>query len=563
MIGRNVILAGASALAILAASGGARAQDATVCVNCTTELTEIMREAARAAQVVKQIETAKAQYDQLVQTYQAIAHLPDTTLQQLAGQLNAQQFRSPLPGSSNTVNGVLNGSGLGNLGTLGQRFLNQNRVYAAPGSDFGVQQMASSANSVAGVQALLNNLYQSAAGHITTLQGLENQLNSSPDEKATADITARLQAEQTYLAAQQVQAQALQTWQASQVRNEEQQRRETRRCQIDEVLAADGAGPLSGGGGCGQSSTNTGAGGGASGTGGISAGDGTSGTGGDDTALNTMTAQSWGQQAAANAQALGVNPSALGAACVMESGCNANVGGSGTITGAFQMKGSTYQADVNAALQTNPDLASQVTSNNDPGSQSIAAAQELKSDALSLQAKGIANPTVLDARALYQWGAGGGPAVALASDDQTMASALPMYSASDLAKNGVGPNMTVGAWRQTITSKLGGGCVATHPPRHADIGGDNALRYRICIIGDVGGDAVRCGRAAGFQPRAAGRPAAPRLRLHDGRGQGYFGVPASPVLARAGGGSHRRVQQPDDRALAGARREWLRGGAAS
>ena len=100
------------------------------------------------------------------------------------------------------------------------------------------------------------------------------------------------------------------------------------------------------------------------GSGGTGAGNNGSGSGGggpagDSTALGTMMSQSWGALAAANAQALGVNASALAATCVVESGCQ-NVGGSGTVAGAFQMTASTYNSMIQAALAQNPSLASQI-----------------------------------------------------------------------------------------------------------------------------------------------------------------------------------------------------------
>ena len=97
---------------------------------------------------------------------------------------------------------------------------------------------------------------------------------------------------------------------------------------------------------------------GADGSGGSGSG-GTSGPGGgnvgDSDALSTMLDQSWGAAAVSNASMLGVNPSALAATCVVESGCQ-NVGGSGTVAGAFQMTASTYTAMINAALAQNPSL---------------------------------------------------------------------------------------------------------------------------------------------------------------------------------------------------------------
>jgi hypothetical protein len=72
------------------------------------------------------------------------------------------------------------------------------------------------------------------------------------------------------------------------------------------------------------------------------------GNGGDSDALSTMLGTSWGGAAVSNATALGVNPSALAATCVAESGCQ-NVRGSGTVAGAFQMTASTYTAMINVA----------------------------------------------------------------------------------------------------------------------------------------------------------------------------------------------------------------------
>src|SRR5580658_3813261 len=87
-------------------------------------------------------------------------------------------------------------------------------------------------------------------------------------------------------------------------------------------------------------------------TGGAGTGGGGTGGGGNvgsSDALNTMMGTTWGNTAVANAESLGVNPSALAATCVLESGCQ-NVGGSGTVAGAFQMTASTYTAMINQAV---------------------------------------------------------------------------------------------------------------------------------------------------------------------------------------------------------------------
>ena len=132
-------------------------------------------------------------------------------------------------------------------------------------------------NSIAGVQAMASQLYQSAAQHMSALQGLETLLAGSPDTKDVADITARVQTEQTYFAAQQVQGQAMANWQTAQVRNTEQQRRESRRCYIEAALhnLDSGSQDSSGSDSCAQP-----AGSGSGGTGTGAGGDGSGGSGG-------------------------------------------------------------------------------------------------------------------------------------------------------------------------------------------------------------------------------------------------------------------------------------------
>lgn len=178
------------------------------------------------------------------------------------------------------------------------------------------------------------------------------------------------------------------------------------------------------------------------------------------TALSAMLAQPWGTAAVANTQVLGVNASAIAATCVLESGCqNIAAANGSTVSGAFQMTNATYTSDINAALAENPSLSSQMTpglaGKMDPATEAVAAAQDLKTAATSLQSSGISNPTVLDTRGYYNFGARYGATLAQASDDQNMSSLLPTYSSSQLAANGITPTTTVGQWRQSIIAKIG------------------------------------------------------------------------------------------------------------
>ena len=198
---------------------------------------------------------------------------------------------------------------------------------------------------------------------------------------------------------------------------------------------------------------------GADGTGGTGSGGGSGGGNvGDSDALTTMLGTSWGSSAVSSADALGINPSALAATCVLESGCQ-NVGGSGTVAGAFQMTASTYTAMINAALAQNPSLASQIVpglaGQMDPATEAIAASEYLAQGAQYLQNQGISDPTVLNVRGYYNFGPQGGAQIANANSDQTMSSVLTGYSAATLAKNGITPGETVGQWQATVSAKIG------------------------------------------------------------------------------------------------------------
>lgn len=203
-----------------------------------------------------------------------------------------------------------------------------------------------------------------------------------------------------------------------------------------------------------------------SGTG--AAGGGT-GTGTDSASLSgaaydTMMSQSWGAQASSNATELGVNPTALAATCVVESGCTNNES-SGDIKGIFQMTSSAYTSNLAAALASNPNLANSVMSGlagqNDPATQSIAAAQYLKTAAASLQSAGIASPTVLDVRGSYNFGNSNGVAIARANGDTLMSDVIQNLSASTLAQNGISSTTTVQQWRNSVSAKMGS--AATQP----------------------------------------------------------------------------------------------------
>ncbi|CAM4045688.1 putative cytosolic protein (plasmid) [Roseomonas mucosa] len=193
--------------------------------------------------------------------------------------------------------------------------------------------------------------------------------------------------------------------------------------------------------------------------------DGGSGSGdataaGSSTALDVMTSRSWGTAASEAATSLGVNPSALAATCLVESGCqNVSASSGSSIRGAFQMLDSTFESGLTQAVSYNASLAGTVErgvdGSMDPANQAISAAALLRSYAEKLQAAGISNPTVLDVRGGYNFGTAYTVKLAQADSSDLMSNVLSSYSASQLSSNGITSTTTVGQWRASVAAKMG------------------------------------------------------------------------------------------------------------
>lgn len=182
-------------------------------------------------------------------------------------------------------------------------------------------------------------------------------------------------------------------------------------------------------------------------------------TSGDGSPLDAMLAQSWGAAASADAQLLGVSPSAVAATCEMESGCASSTGSGGTISGTFQMLDSTYSQMIENAEARDPSLTASVVPGEagklDPVSESIAASEYLREGAVALESPNIPSPTVLDVRGYYNFGPSNASAIANASDTALMSDAAPNLTDAQYKANGITPETTVGEWRATVTGKIG------------------------------------------------------------------------------------------------------------
>ena len=463
----------ATAGSVLLAAGAARAQ--VIVSDPLTEantLQSLVKEVVAATKRVEIINNQIIQIQHLIETVNAVAHGNVAALSSLTPELGALGLISPIGTDTADLVQAISGlaSSAGATGLLAQQIMATDRYYAPSASDFRAIALNQASAALAQQKALAQLALDSNTRRLTELTTLRNQLGSTADVKAAADATARLTGEQATTQAQTNQliaAQMLQTVQSATARAREEQ---AWRCSAEAFVAQAkaaaeaanaGAVTLISTASAASASCTTTSGSGTTAT--VIASSSTVGTAvvsssatpDDGTTLGRMMARPWGQTAASNATALGVNPTALAATCVLESGCSANVGGTGTISGAFQMSNGTYAETVSAVQASNPYLASQITSKNDPASQSIAAAQYLKQGARALQAADIANPTTLDVRGYYQFGPANAASIAQAPDNQLMAPTLTGLSSATLAANNITSTTTVGQWRQTVTSKIG------------------------------------------------------------------------------------------------------------
>jgi type IV secretion system protein VirB5 len=194
------------------------------------------------AQLQQQLSQLQMANQQLTQTYQAIAHLPSNTLNQLSSTFNINEFRNPLQTSNTDIGNMMNGNGLGSgaLGSAASGFAQQNHIFTLRDGSALDKQMQSEATGVAATQATASTLYQSAVDHVTALQSLETQLSQTKDAKETADIQARIELEHAYISAQLVQLQSLALWQTAQERNAAERQQEQSSQSISNAISAGG-----------------------------------------------------------------------------------------------------------------------------------------------------------------------------------------------------------------------------------------------------------------------------------------------------------------------------------
>jgi type IV secretion system protein VirB5 len=169
-------------------------------------------------QIVKQLQEAKAQLDQLQQTHASFNKL--TSMGDIASLLNSPQIRNALPRDFSSVQAALSGQG-GNASA----YRDQDVAYTPSSGAYAAEVQRIQGNN-AGSKSVAEQMYNAASQRIAGIEQLRGQIGQSSDPKSTMDLQARLGVEQA--AAQQdiVRMQSLAMLGQAQARVEEQRKAE-------------------------------------------------------------------------------------------------------------------------------------------------------------------------------------------------------------------------------------------------------------------------------------------------------------------------------------------------
>jgi hypothetical protein len=220
---RRLLSATAAAVVLLGAyAGPSSAQIATVDV-------------AEITQTINTLRQLQQEYQAVMGVFGSLLRVVDPNSMAI-GLIGSQ----PLPGASQ-ISGLLTGSGdFGNLSGLASQFQQVNTVYTptSTGSDdFNATFLQRNGNTLAGVQAMIQQSIQSIQTHIAGLTTIQGELSTVKTEADVSAINGRLMAEQANLSAQGVQAQSLQTMLMAQQQQYQLQQQQMVRQAADSTVA--------------------------------------------------------------------------------------------------------------------------------------------------------------------------------------------------------------------------------------------------------------------------------------------------------------------------------------
>ena len=155
------------------------------------------------ANMVKQIEEAKAQLDQLQQTHQALTHLTDVG--QIRTLLADPKIKAALPQSGAGIEQQLMGTGSGGVSPT----VKNDQLFSIAGDNYYAESMARAQQVNAGSKDMAQSVMDSASALQLAITAIQDQLVSSPDVKTTADLHAQMAGLQATAQVQLLQLNAL------------------------------------------------------------------------------------------------------------------------------------------------------------------------------------------------------------------------------------------------------------------------------------------------------------------------------------------------------------------
>jgi type IV secretion system protein VirB5 len=202
-------------------------------------LTQMIRQVQQAAE---QIQLLQQQVQTVMSVYNAISHVTD--LGSAVSALGLLGIQNPLPVNPYAVQNLLSGRGSitgmsASIGSLFNSNLSSSHVYTPNGSSYQEGLLSRNATSIAGMQGLAGQLYQSMSQRLPLLAELQARLETATTQKDVDDLQARLLAEQSYIQAQGVQAQSLAMMQVSAYQSRQQEHDEQRQQELDSIIAAN------------------------------------------------------------------------------------------------------------------------------------------------------------------------------------------------------------------------------------------------------------------------------------------------------------------------------------
>jgi hypothetical protein len=236
---RRTLLAAVAAFALL--SGRAHAMITVIDPTEIGQTINLLRQQIQAYSVqLQQLQQAAMQVQWAVSMFNSLVAHPN--LGAVMGLMNQLGIQDPLPIDPYTIQGLLHGGGgingaLGMLSTLSNSAWNTNHVYTPTDGSWQSQQLASSANSIAGAQGIALQVYSQMGQHFAVLGGLRNDLLAATTPAEREHVMGQIQAEQAWTQNAQGQLQAANLMLVSQHYSEAQQENEHLDQAIDQTIA--------------------------------------------------------------------------------------------------------------------------------------------------------------------------------------------------------------------------------------------------------------------------------------------------------------------------------------